>query len=1190
VIKKLWFAAVLSTLAAIIIAINVYSVDPSLWTTAGVGTKTLIQHNINESASDKFCNVHTEYEIEYSTQLGVRKFSKLIPVDACWYVTSYGLIGYNAPYSRVYVKVSNQSNAVVRLTDNTYGVSLGKTNAMAFMYYMNSYSRMLYIYDDIASRLTLSKAGSYDQYALDRSSNPWKLQYSNGSLVGVNVVYPSQNGEWLAVEGGGGFLRLNVKTKEILTFETSMYGYGYGANPTHELAISDDGRYAIIGGGPLNTKVSFIYDLSTCVPNTNKFIVATGCGKRNFKADYFSELPTDRGPFMYLFGSDNESITTNALNSTGTVDKYTITAAGKNQHHIEYLALGDSYSSGEGEIVGSKFYLPGTDGDGQYINDWSPGIDNFPFSSEKCHLSTNSYPYLLAKKTTVYPLGFKSIACSGSTINDIQNTYTTSNIKITYNGKFEQFKDYTDIDAIKNAKRSAISNFIPGRAAQIEFIERYKPTVVTMGIGGNDIKFSDKLVACLLPGTCSYENDLRYAFGVEIQTLHGELLKFYKRLSDAGPTTRFYVVGYPQIASTNEACAINVRLNFDERVMARNVISYLNEVIKSAAEYSGFTYLDVENSLVGKQLCEESDSELAVQGLVGGDDQHIVYELGGVRFYIELGNESFHPTHIGHDRITNQINAQLGGQSVLDFRKCTIADGLRCPNGNKASPVIPSYFAQKALSTSEYAVHATAVDTQYRINNQVGATKGASIVLQQPVTGLQEQMKLAPNQSVSVTMYSSPQNVGSMLVDSSGAVTGSISIPTDAEPGPHTIVINAKDSLYRDMTMYQQIFVYDSLDDFDGDGLLNEDEKCGLVEPINQDQDRDGIDDACDGIISEPPDTTAPVVTPHVTIQPNVNGWYNDGVTIEWSVSDNKDTDIIAPVSTKASLEGQHTYTSPEVCDATGNCAKGSISLKIDTIAPDLSGLFFSKNPKAVSEYSDLSAEWMDASSGVAEAEYFIADDPGVGNGATMAIDDRIVTTKFGTDFGTGVYKVSARVKDKADNWSTIQSDYLVVYDATSGVRFRGARTLAVDGTENQLPWITMPSLSQGKFAFSVRYGDDGQVTRQSDFQFAYKSGENCHKAVLAKDCHNFELNATRIAWLTTGGTNQSYGVFRGEGVLAMDGQKQDVTFIVNGVDGERLSPIDLDMFSLTIYRPTNEPLYFVAPTLLERGDIKIRF
>jgi hypothetical protein len=56
------------------------------------------------------------------------------------------------------------------------------------------------------------------------------------------------------------------------------------------------------------------------------------------------------------------------------------------------------------------------------------------------------------------------------------------------------------------------------------------------------------------------------------------------------------------------------------------------------------------------------------------------------------------------------------------------------------------------------------------------------------------------------------------------------------------------------------VYVAVSKDDYDGDGLLNVQEKCLFLEELGIDQDRDGIDDGCDieigEIVPDSPQTT----------------------------------------------------------------------------------------------------------------------------------------------------------------------------------------------------------------------------------------------------------------------------------------------------------------------------------------------
>jgi len=102
-----------------------------------------------------------------------------------------------------------------------------------------------------------------------------------------------------------------------------------------------------------------------------------------------------------------------------------------------YLALGDSYQSGEGAYN----YEPGTN-----------------VSGNMCHRSTVSYPYLITGLQTV-PSNRVDVACSGALIHNLSDGQ---------NGEPPQFNSLSPNDAL-----------------------------VTIGIGGNDLGFSPILTACI---------------------------------------------------------------------------------------------------------------------------------------------------------------------------------------------------------------------------------------------------------------------------------------------------------------------------------------------------------------------------------------------------------------------------------------------------------------------------------------------------------------------------------------------------------------------------------------------------------------------------------------------------------------------------------------------------------------------
>lgn len=282
------------------------------------------------------------------------------------------------------------------------------------------------------------------------------------------------------------------------------------------------------------------------------------------------------------------------------------------------------------------------------------------------------------------------------------------------------------------------------------------------------------------------------------------------------------------------------------------------------------------------------------------------------------------------------------------------------------------------------------------------------------------------------------------------------------------------------------------------------------------------------------------------------------------------------------------------------------VSVDWDNLAPDQSTFNWSQNPKAISQSTSMTVHATDDGSGVAAGEYFIGDDdPGQGNGATMTLTNQQtngngivtgadLTTTFGADFPTGVYKINVRAQDVAGNWSDPASDYLVVYDA-NGPKFKGKRTIVASLTNGDvLPGlIANDQTDKATFGFVVKYTNAGQISANSDFQFGYSTGTKCNNPSKAVNCHDMSFNATHVDWFTTQGVNNSTGIFQGVGTLTVDGQDTTVKFRVTGRDGERLDPIASDQFELRMFNEadspnTASPMYVVYAADIARGNIKL--
>ncbi|MFZ1812374.1 MAG: SGNH/GDSL hydrolase family protein, partial [Candidatus Saccharimonadales bacterium] len=894
---------------------NVAADDISLWVGTGQPTKTLLQANMASDTSDKFCQQGVQNELLYMPNVNNIPswiFKQPSPVQGCWYKTGYGLFG--ATRQGYYLKKNgNDMVAKLRNTATHTFYPVGNSSRLIGIY-NSGYTRYMYMYEDLNAAAQLQSSIYYDEYVLDPLAARWSLtEPGTTTPLRMQRVGWSENGQWLVVEASNGFVRVNTTTKELLTFESSLYAYGYGQDPTYELSISNDGRYAVIAGGNVVDRSDFLYDLSTCQPVAGQPLARSpGCGRRNFKADVFPGLTTGQAAQRFVFNSDATNITVDAIENN-QINRYVVTAAGKDYHGLDYLALGDSYSSGEGEYDG-KGYNAGTDGDGESVPSFLTGIDNYPYKIEKCHVSPRSYPYLLAATATLTQNGFRSVTCSGAKASDVIGSGT-----FRYDGNQGNLNNriISDID-LKNVQDIALTNFTPGRAAQIEFISRYKPRVVTIGIGGNDIGFGDIIESCLQPGTCAYAADERSSLGKVIQQKYYVLLDMYRQLHLASPTTRFYAVGYPQVFGPNNlSCPSNVWLNDTERNLARHTIDYLNKIIHYAADAAGVTYLDISGSFSGHELCNPDGAESAMNATsfaigTGGvsNDDHPVSPLGVP--IVTFGNETYHPNPLGHRMIADKITEGMGYSTITTYNPCPQINSIICTfQPVSVAPPIDTYFTDYQTVQVDYAKQAKLVDSPLLIVNGKSALQPGSTTQIDGITSDDSvEAKLLPNSEVTFAAYSTYRSLGTMRVDANGVVHGQLVIPSDLEPGYHTLVMTGTNLNYKKIKFLQTIVVYKTIDDLDGDGLPNTTDPCQFVSPAGLDADRDGIDDACDGLITKAPDTTKPVVAAVVQGVNDPSAWLNHQVTIMWTVTDDSGDGIAAPASILATTEGEHTYRS----------------------------------------------------------------------------------------------------------------------------------------------------------------------------------------------------------------------------------------------------------------------------------------
>lgn len=276
------------------------------------------------------------------------------------------------------------------------------------------------------------------------------------------------------------------------------------------------------------------------------------------------------------------------------------------EEELDYIAMGDSFSSGEGV----EPFEAGTA---------EPGVN-------ECHRSELAYARILDQDSEL-TLNLENdgfVACSGA---------TTASITLGYNGE----------------------------GAQIDHVSS-DTDVITMSIGGNNMPFSDFAVACVMPGTAScdedaYDNAMAGIANNVTPRVEYMLEALRDRLIDLGSDATVLVIGYPQLVpdtwvSTTAGCWW---LQPDELPAIREVTSALNVAIKNEVDAVGgnFHFVSPEatdSPFIGHELCRNtSDPE---------PSYFLNYDSGAPQVY------TFHPNDLGQQAYAELIKSYLAEHAL----------------------------------------------------------------------------------------------------------------------------------------------------------------------------------------------------------------------------------------------------------------------------------------------------------------------------------------------------------------------------------------------------------------------------------------------------------------------------------------------------------------------------------------------
>lgn len=196
---------------------------------------------------------------------------------------------------------------------------------------------------------------------------------------------------------------------------------------------------------------------------------------------------------------------------------------------------------------------------------YSSGVGASPYISDgtSCQRSVRSYTQLWAN--THAPASYKSVACGGATTVDVTNK-----------------------------QLSALSG---------------STTLVSMGIGGNDVGFSNVMQTCVTSGTTACVNAVQAAENQARSILPGRLDSLYSAIKGRSPSARIVALGYPHFYDTSGFFCIGISTTSRNKI--NEGADVLDGIIAAAASRNAVTFADVRSRFENDHLiCDGSSSWL----------------------------------------------------------------------------------------------------------------------------------------------------------------------------------------------------------------------------------------------------------------------------------------------------------------------------------------------------------------------------------------------------------------------------------------------------------------------------------------------------------------------------------------------------------------------------------------------------
>jgi hypothetical protein len=221
-----------------------------------------------------------------------------------------------------------------------------------------------------------------------------------------------------------------------------------------------------------------------------------------------------------------------------------------------------------------------------------------------------------------------------------------------------------DADSVFIACAGAVIREIPAQVRAADIPADGDGTLVTMTIGGNDLRtvrgenWPDALTRCITSAGCHESSKNQMA---NLDEIREELFDTYRSIGEQYPAITVRVLGYPRLMQGNGRCDGVVGISGDEADWIDDQVDELNHQIEvAAARARGMTgaeirYVDVSEQFDNHGACRFWQRDRFVNDAVFGDSfRRSQLADGTVREHwtdgpLNVSTASFHPSSKGYD-------------------------------------------------------------------------------------------------------------------------------------------------------------------------------------------------------------------------------------------------------------------------------------------------------------------------------------------------------------------------------------------------------------------------------------------------------------------------------------------------------------------------------------------------------------